>query len=192
MGKIISILICIIIIPIIIFNITLVIKAYFNPNEKPDFLGFKSFVIVSESMEPTIMTGDAIFVREVNPKELKVNDVISFRQGDSVNTHRIVEIISEDGKLKFRTKGDNNQNNDKDLVPASKVEGKYEFRIKGFGGVIEILKNKITLIVLLLIFVFIAAYQVRISKRKLVRKQKRYEHNKERLKENIKNKMEEK
>ena len=49
--KIISILIYIIIIPIIIFNLTIMIKSYINPTEIPDFFGLKSFVIVSESME---------------------------------------------------------------------------------------------------------------------------------------------
>ena len=69
--KIISILIYIIIIPIIIFNLTMMIKSYINPTEIPDFFGLKSFVIVSESMESTIMKGDAIFIKKVNQDELK-------------------------------------------------------------------------------------------------------------------------
>ena len=186
LGKIISILICIIIIPIIIVNITLLIKSYFNPNEISDIFGFKTFVIVSKSMEPTIMTGDAIVVKEVNPEDLKVGDIISFRDGNSINTHRIVEIVSDNGKKRFRTKGDNNKNVDKELVTTSKVEGTYQLRIKGFGKIIKILNSKITLVILLTFLILILIYEVRISKRKLARKEKRYEYNKKKYENMLK------
>ena len=133
LGKIISILICIIIIPIIIVNITLLIKSYFNPNEIPDIFGFKTFVIVSKSMEPTISVGDTIVVKEVNPEDLNLGDIISFRDGDSINTHRITEIVSDSGKKKFRTKGDNNDTKDSWIVKESDVIGIVKFKIKWLG-----------------------------------------------------------
>ena len=67
--KIISIFIYIIIIPIIVINITLIVKSFIKPNKIPDFIGYKNFVIVSESMEPTIMVGDAIFVKKSQKKK---------------------------------------------------------------------------------------------------------------------------
>ena len=154
------------------------IKSYINPTEIPDFFGFKSFVIISESMEPTIMTGDAILVKEVKKEELKVKDIISFQDGDSINTHRIVEILEDNGIIKYKTKGDNNKKEDKELVTYDKIEGVYQFRIKGFGKIVEMIKNKMTLVVLLIILVLISACQVRINKRRLTRKEKRYEYNK--------------
>ena len=177
-GKVISILLYIIIIPIIIFNFTLIIKSFINPNETPDFFGLKSFVIVSKSMEPTIMTGDAILVKKVQQEELKINDIISFQDENSVNTHRIIEITQENGVTKYTTKGDNNKNPDKEKVTYDKIEGKYQFKINGFGKVTEILKNKVTLVILLIILVLVSIYQVRLAKRKLIRKEKRYEYNK--------------
>lgn len=176
--KLVIILLYIIIIPIIIYNLTLMIKSYINPTEIPDFFGFKSFVIISESMEPTIMTGDAILVKEVKKEELKVKDIISFQDGDSINTHRIVEILEDNGIIKYKTKGDNNKKEDKELVTYDKIEGVYQFRIKGFGKIVEMIKNKMTLVVLLIILVLISACQVRINKRRLTRKEKRYEYNK--------------
>jgi len=177
-GKLISILLYIIIIPIIIFNFTLIVKNCINPNETPDFFGLKSFVIVSKSMEPTIMTGDAIFVKKVAQGDLKVNDIISFQDGESVNTHRIVAITEENGIIKYTTKGDNNKKEDKEKVTYERIEGKYEFKINGFGKVTEILKNKVTLVILLIVLVMVSLYQMRLAKRKLIRKEKRYEYNK--------------
>ena len=141
--KIISILIYIIIIPIIIFNLTIMIKSYINPTEIPDFFGLKSFVIVSESMESTIMKG-----------------------------------IEENGKTKYITKGDNNRREDKEHITYEKIEGVYQFKISGFGKIVELLKDKITLIILLIILVLISLVQVRMSKKRLRRKEKRYEYNK--------------
>lgn len=175
--KIISILIYIIIIPIIIYNFTLFIKSYINPTEIPNFFGYKSFVIVSESMEPTIMTGDAIFAKEVRKEEIKEKDIIAFQDEGDINTHRIIKIENDNGVTKYTTKGDNNKNADKEKVTYEEIEGVYQFRIKGFGKLIELLKNKITLIILLIVLVLISFYQVRMSKRKLKRKEKRYQYN---------------
>ena len=95
--KIISTILYIIIIPILIINFTLIIKSFITPNKIADFLGYKNFIIVSKSMEPTIMVGDAIFSKEVSESELKINDIISFHDGEDINTHRIVGISEENG-----------------------------------------------------------------------------------------------
>lgn len=137
LSKIISTIIYIIIIPVIIFNFTLIIKSFLNPDETPDFFGYKSFVIISGSMEPNIMTGDAIFIKEVPQSEIQINDIISFSQGKSVVTHRVIEIIEEQGVKKYKTKGDNNNTEDKELVTYEQIEGKYQFKINNFGDIVR-------------------------------------------------------
>lgn len=174
--KIIGIILYILIIPIIVFNFTLIIKSFINPNETPDFFGYKNYVIVSGSMEPTIMTGDAIFVKEVPQDEIGVNDIISFQDGESVTTHRIVEIVEENGVKKYQTKGDNNNARDRELVTYEEIEGKYQFKINGFGKVIEILKSRVTLVVLVLLIVLSYWYSYILEKRRQKRKEKRKEH----------------
>lgn len=181
--RILSIVVAIIIIPIIIYNLTLMVKLLANPDETPSFLGIKSLIIISESMEPNIMPNDAIFVKEVPEAELKVGDVISFKDDGFINTHRIVEIVNENGEIKYRTKGDNNKRNDRNLVEYIDIEGKYIFKINGLGTFTEIIKNKTTLIGLLVILIIILMYQIRLNKRKLQRKEKRYEYNKKMLQE---------
>lgn len=175
--RLISILLYIIIIPTLIYNFTLFVKSYISPLEIPDFLGFKSFVIISASMEPTIMTGDAIFVKDVNKSEIKKRDIISFHEGDDIITHRITKITKNKGVTEYTTKGDNNRNEDREKVIYDNIEGVYQFKINGFGKIIEIIKNKITLVALLVILVLISISQVRMSKKKLRRKEKRYNYN---------------
>lgn len=185
-GKTLGVLLSLIIIFLIIFNITLMVKSIINPNKLPDFLGLKSFVIVSESMEPTINPGDAIFIKEVPQNELKENDIISFKDGNIINTHRIVKINNDNGNITYTTKGDNNKNEDRLAVPFDKIEGKYEFKLSKVGILVEIIKSKVTLVILLIILMLISYYQVRVSKRKLKRKEERYNYNNQKLKESIK------
>ena len=139
-------------------------------------------------MEPTINPGDAIFIKEVPQNELKENDIISFRDGDIINTHRIVRINDNNGNITYTTKGDNNKNEDRVAVSYDKIEGKYEFKLSGVGILVEMIKSKITLVILLIILILIY-YQVRISKRKLKRKEERYNYNNKKLSEKMKIKL---
>lgn len=177
--KIISIFIYIIIIPIIVINITLIVKSFIKPNKIPDFIGYKNFVIVSESMEPTIIVGDAIFVKKVPEKEIKINDIISFHDGECINTHRIVGVSEENGIKMYRTKGDNNRGEDKEKVSYSQIEGKYLFKINNFGNLIKILQSKVTLAILILLVCLNTYFNYRLKYKRKARREKRkkYEQN---------------
>lgn len=177
--KIISIFIYIIIIPIIVINITLIVKSFIKPNKIPNFIGYKNFVIVSESMEPTIMVGDAIFVKKVPEKEIKINDIISFHDGECINTHRIVGVSEENGIKMYRTKGDNNRGEDKEKVSYSQIEGKYLFKINNFGNLIKVLQSKVTLAILILLVCLNTYFNYRLKYKKKARREKRkkYEQN---------------
>lgn len=181
-GRIISIILYIILVPMIVFNFTLIIKSFIKPNETPDFLGYKSFVIVSGSMEPTIMTGDAILVKEVPQSEIKINDIISFSQGETIVTHRVIGIFEENGIKKYKTKGDNNNTEDREKITYKQIEGKYQFKINQFGIIIKILKNKITLIVLILIIIMAFYYRGKMENKRQERKEKRKKYNTIKLK----------
>lgn len=63
------------------------------------------------------------------------------------NIKRLIEIVEEDGTLKFRTRGDNNNTEDKALVPAENLVGIYRSRIGGAGNVAMFLQSTPGLIV---------------------------------------------
>lgn len=176
--KILLTIIYLIIISVIAINFIILTKSYITPNAIPSIFGIKTFVIVSKSMEPTIMTGDAIFTKEPQKDNIKINDVISFHDKQDINTHRIINILTENGVTKYITKGDNNKNLDKDKVTFDKIEGVYLFKLVGFGKIANIIKSKTTLIVLLLFLILISFGQVKLSKKRLLRKERRYLYNK--------------
>ena len=179
--KILSIAIYVVIIPIIICVITLIVKSIIKPDVIPDIFGYKNFVIISRSMEPTIHKEDVIFVKKVSQDEIKENDIIAFKDGNSITTHRIISIIEKDGTKKYKTKGDNNNIEDKGYVNYDEIEGKYLFKISGIWTFIKIIKNKYVLLILIGLLIISLMYGCRIKNKKKIRSEKRikYEMNKE-------------
>lgn len=178
--KILSSIIYIIIIPIITYNIFLIIMSIVNPSKTPSFLGIKTFVIVSGSMEPNLNVGDIVLIKTVDEQEIKVNDIISFREGQSIITHRIVEISEEEGIKKYITKGDNNNAKDSNAVEYEEIEGVYIVKIPKIGWLVIFLKNKIVIISIILIFYLMYIHNSNVNKKRNERRKLRnqYERNK--------------
>ena len=176
--KLLSIVVYLITIPIIVFNMTLIIDAYLNPGKTPSFFGYKNFTIVSRRMEDTINVNDVIIVKEVPQDEIKKDDIIAFYQGGEVITHRIINVIEKDGVIRYETKGDNNVHADDNLVSYGQIEGKYQFKISGFGIILRILKNPVTIIVLVIILILNCIYGYNYRRKKEMRSKKREEYDK--------------
>ena len=133
--TVIGIVLCVILVPILIVNCTLIVKSFINKDEVPDFGGVLPMIVLSPSMEPDILEGDLIFCVTVEPEEIEVGQVISFfdpaGNGTMVVTHKVDEIIEKNGKLYFKTYGINNKkadgSYDKDPtpVPADNLVGRY-------------------------------------------------------------------
>lgn len=103
------------------------------------FVGMDILIVLSPSMEPEYPTGSLIYLVDVDPSTLKVNDVITYRLSSTATaTHRIMEIIPDEEDpsiVRFRMKGDNNDSYDKKLVEFEQVEGKVVFCIPYLGYV---------------------------------------------------------
>ena len=149
MKKIISIICIIILLPVLFVNAVILINSWTRPNEIPSFFGWKPFIVLSGSMESEIYSGDIVVVKEVNANTLGVGDVIAFKSGDIVITHRIKEIIQEDGITKYITKGDNNNTQDTDYVLQENVEGVYQFKISNLGNLAMFVQTPMGMLVCL-------------------------------------------
>jgi len=142
-----GVLICVLLIPILAMNLTIIVKSYLNPNEIPDFFGIKPFIVVTGSMEGTIDGGDFIVTKVVEPEALEVGDIISYSIDTSVITHRIIEKTEVDGQPAFITKGDANNTEDQDPVIFDQIESIYLFRIAGLGNVAMFMQTPVGMLV---------------------------------------------
>lgn len=158
-GNIITLIICIIFIPILLMNLSIMIQANSDSEHVPDILGFKPFVVLSDSMETRIHRGDLIVVKKVDPSVLKEKKIIAFRDDEgTVTTHRIVKIVEKDGERYFVTKGDNNDSQDQKLVEYKDVEGVYKFRIPQLGNILTSLSKPTTIIIIVLVITIIFGF----------------------------------
>lgn len=108
-------------------------------------LGLDIYGVLTGSMEPTYPVGSLIYVKKVNPEELRVRDVITYSPTpNTVVTHRIVELVPDENNpyvTRFRTKGDANNDVDASLVNPASIIGKVVFSIPHLGNVANYIQN---------------------------------------------------
>ncbi|MCH5304222.1 MAG: signal peptidase I [Ruminococcus sp.] len=149
--TIVGVVLCVVLIPILAVNITLIIKSYTNTDEVPKIGGYCPLIVLTGSMEPEIASGDLIICKQIDGEQVKVDDVIAFfdpeGNGTSIITHRVVRVVNENGSLSFQTKGDANNTADAQLVSADKLVGIYQFKISGAGNVAMFMQTPAGLVI---------------------------------------------
>lgn len=138
-------ILCIILAPILILNVSLIIRSFVAPDEVPRIGKWLPLVVMTDSMYPEIHSGDLIICQVEDAEDVQVKDIISFfdpaGNGTSVVTHRVMEIKNEDGQISFITQGDANNIADARPVPADKLVGVYHSRIAGMGHLIMFMQT---------------------------------------------------
>lgn len=86
----------------------------------PIFWGYKPLVIISGSMEPILKVGGILYYEEYNINDFKKDDILVFKTKYHIISHRIIN--REDNS--FVTKGDANENIDKNKVRINQILGK--------------------------------------------------------------------
>lgn len=166
LKKVVSIIILIILIPIMLVNGVILVNSFIHPDEIPSFFGWKPFIVLSGSMETEIYAGDVAVVKEADTASLKKGDIIAFKSGEIVITHRIYDIIQEEGETRYITKGDNNNAEDNGYVLPEQIEGVYQFKISRLGNLAMFIQTPIGMIVCLSVpFIILVLVQIIDSKR---------------------------
>jgi len=108
----------------------------------------QSYVVTSGSMEPSVSVASAIVVKDVDPARIEENDIITFGSDEQTTTHRVIEVVDQDGERAFRTKGDNNEDADAGLVTPGQIEGRVmtvagePFAIPYIGYLVQFTKTQ--------------------------------------------------
>ena len=164
--NIVAIILSVLLVPILVINCVLIVKGMVNTEEVPSIGKITPLIVLTESMDPEIKSGDLIICKKAEASEVKVDDVISFfdpdGNGSSVVTHRVIRIIDEnnDGIAEgFRTQGDNNNIEDRLTVPTENLIGIWTgTRIALLGHVVLFTQSTVGLLVC--IFLPIGAFVV--------------------------------
>lgn len=126
---------------------TVISVSAFDRNDRA-FFGYKAFIVRSDSMSATdFSAGDLIFVKETDPAELAVGDIIAYistgtgSYGETV-THKIREITADaNGSPGFITYGTTTGDNDDNIVTYEYVLGKYTGKLPKVGTFFAFLKT---------------------------------------------------
>ena len=139
LATILGAVLCVLLLPILIINITLIVRSFVDQEKVPSVVGICPLIVLTDSMYPEIQSGDLIICHTEKPENIRAGDVIAFfdpaGNGSSVVTHRVVKVTQENGSLAWKTKGDANNTEDRVLVPAKNLVGVYRSRIPGAGNI---------------------------------------------------------
>ncbi len=99
--NIVGIVLIAVFLPVIIFNMVIVIKGWVHPEKVPTFLGVAPLVVGSDSMSKiegaehggAFNKGDIIIIRRFYADKLKADDIITYIHDGDIITHRITEVI---------------------------------------------------------------------------------------------------
>ena len=94
----------------------------------------KLFIVLSESMVPVMLVGDAIIIEHTSAEDISIGDIMTFYRGKNATvSHRVVEIYGSGNDITFQTKGDNVKVKDPFIVESKDVIGKAVFKIPYIG-----------------------------------------------------------
>lgn len=159
-GRVLSWLITALLAIILICNLYTIGVRYFTGVPQPSVFGWSWAVVISGSMEPEIRVNDMVVVHEED--SYSVGDIITYENGDSVVTHRIIAENTEG----YTTKGDHNNTEDMYPVPKDSVIGRVAYVVPGIGLFIQFLRTPLGMTCLVLIGLLLIEIPYLLDKRK--------------------------
>jgi len=125
----------------IITSIICVVIIWFSVGLFP----FHPALVLSGSMQPMMDAGDVVIIAKVPADVIKEGDIIQFRKEEKITVmHRVIEIQETEGAKFFITKGDDNDEPDKDPVIPQNVVGKLVLTIPKIGWASIVVKSFFT------------------------------------------------
>lgn len=147
----------IIIIPLLIITLMVIYQSITKPDKIPDIFGYKLFMILDENMEETLKYGDLTFTHNISIDELKIGDIVAFRNAtNTVTIHRIEEISETEEHSKiFIMKAQENEAEDTRNVKEEKIEGILTKRIPKIGLWIMVFQEPLVTLAVIIIIAII-------------------------------------
>ena len=164
---------------VILGSISIIFQKIIEKQDYANIFGYKSFVVLTGSMEPNINVGNIIFVKKTNENDIKVGDVITYSVKNSKGTitHRIIDIVEQDGKKIYKTKGDNNNTPDTDVITYENIIGTVSFQIYKLGLIMNRLANTGGIAAIALVVLICWSYSSKKTNRLLAREEARKKYN---------------
>lgn len=195
--KIISSAVFVILLMLIILIVFYIFRVNFlADNDKLGDVKVNFYTILTQSMYPTIKAGDIVITYKNDDNKYNNGDVITFisdQNGGITVTHRIKEVFSVNENYSYKTKGDNNNAADNEVISGDNVLGKVVLKIPKAGYIQQFLVSKTGWVIAVLlpclgivIYDILKLFRITAKKgRQIVKGDKRTKEARDRLKEVI-------
>lgn len=122
-----------------------VVIIYLLLSVAPFIFGIRPYIVLSASMEPTIMTGALGYINTKDCDDISTGDIVAYTMGDKITViHRVIG-VNEDGT--YITKGDNNEKEDFTSLHPSQIVGTVVYSIPKLGYITSWIQTKQGMIV---------------------------------------------
>ncbi|WP_297467889.1 signal peptidase I [Thermococcus sp.] len=136
----------------------------------PKIVALTPLVVLSGSMEPYFNPGDMVLIEPVNVEDVQIGDVVAFHPAwvksggrDTLYTHRVVGVVRNATGLYFLTRGDNNEENDPEPIPAQNVVGRVILVIPYLGYLTRHNPNREVLLAVYVLFILLPGIYILVS-----------------------------
>ncbi len=173
--KALNVIVDILVVLVLVVSILVVVLSLTSRSSGvPNLFGYAPLSVQSNSMKDTLNEGDLIFskISSNAGDRFKVGDIVSFYQQiageERINTHRIVEIVEENGEEKYKTQGDNKETNpepDTELKKPTDILAVYTGnKIPGIGNFFSFIRTQLGffLVILLPMILFFVYEAIRV------------------------------
>lgn len=173
--KILNVIIDIVVVCIMVVSVLIVILSLTSKSSGvPNLFGYAPLSVLSDSMEDTFSKDDLIISKVTNETDYQyeVGDVVTFPitvNGQEVlNTHRIVEVVQDQGIRYYKTQGDNKATSpiaDKKTQTSATIVAKWTgARIPAIGGFLSFIRTQLGffLVILLPMIIFFIYEAIRV------------------------------
>lgn len=135
--------------------------------ESPSVFGYHIFRVSSGSMEPKLLVGDVIVVKETNPEDIKKGDIITYYGKkddlkDKYITHQVIEnpVYETNGKYSFTTQGIAEGTIKDPTVYEDQVVGVYVSKLNFLDKVYSFFLTPYGLMSFILVIVILFGYEL--------------------------------
>lgn len=136
-----------------------------DKNGNTPIFGFSVFVVITGSMEPEIMTGEVVIVRQRDFGDLEIGQVLTFRMGDKVVTHKIIAV--DEAKQELTTHGTANSEGTNETVQYKDAIGIVIFHSMFLGNALVFASSNygFFLLIMLPLVIFVTLESISLSKK---------------------------
>lgn len=117
--------------PMIVSSILIIAMVYFTSG----YFHYHAVAIASGSMSPRIHKGDVAVIEKMgdNYEDYTIGQVVAYKYDNIMVVHRLVNIVKDDGKYYFYSKGDANNSQDNYTITEDMMYGVVHYKIPYLG-----------------------------------------------------------